>query len=162
MPQNLVTWVASLLFHSIMQGVLNSTLPRLCLRSGKLYFIYNKPPVERYSEELQKLFKLLSTMFIAHLTSPKHWFCKWRSVCWNISIGSTFYNTLCISVFFHFCRHDTTRRSEVRIRKPSGRQQAKQEGMIERHCYQWHLLLGKWMSHHSHIWIGYLCFVALQ
>lgn len=64
--------------------------------------------------------------------------------------------------FHHFRRHDTTRRSEVLTRKPSGRQQAKQEGMIERRCYQWRLLLGKWMLHHSHIWIGCLCLVALH
>jgi len=94
---------------------------------------------------------MLFTMFSAHFPSLKHWFVNEEVSWWDVSIVSeTLCMTLCIFFFHHFCRHDTTRRSEVLTRKPSGRQQAKQEGMIERHCYQWRLLLGKWMLHHSH------------
>lgn len=103
------------------------------------------------------------TTVSAHFPSPKHWFVNEEVSWWNVTLVSeTLCMTLCVFFFYRFCRHDTTRRSEVLTRKPSGRQQAKQEGMIERHCYQWRLLLGKWMLHHSHIWIGCLCLVALQ
>jgi hypothetical protein len=75
-----------------------------------------------------------------------------NTTIWNPLILKKNKHSVWHCVFFsrHFCRHDTTRRREVLTRKPSGRQQAKQEGMIERHCYQWRLLLGKWMLRHSH------------
>jgi hypothetical protein len=38
----------------------------------KHYFIHNQPPVETENEELQKLLKLLPTLFNAYFSSPQH------------------------------------------------------------------------------------------
>lgn len=52
--------------------------------AGKHCFIYNQPPAESDIKELQKLFRLLSTMFSAHLIAPKNWFVN--KVHWNGSV----------------------------------------------------------------------------